>query len=80
MMTYFPRMQKEIWTPQQLTNTEKSGLCEYSEMTFNWISALNELPITGILLFALVIVLFIGGCFWRMSYGKRDERRDSHKG
>ena len=48
-------------------------------MTFNWLPALNSVPIMGILLFALVIALFIGGFLWRISYGGRDEHRDSHK-
>jgi hypothetical protein len=48
-------------------------------MTFNWLPALNSVPVMGIFLFALVIALFIGGFLWRMSYGRRDEHRDSHK-
>lgn len=48
-------------------------------MTFNWLPASNSVSVMGILLFSLVIVLFVGGCLWRMSYGRRDKRRDSHK-
>lgn len=69
----------EIWTPKPLMNTEKPRLRECNEMTFNWLPALNSVPVMGIFLFALVIALFIGGFLWRMSYGRRDEHRDSHK-
>lgn len=48
-------------------------------MTFNWLPASNSVSVTEIILFSLVIALFVGGFLWRMSYGKRDERRDGHK-
>jgi hypothetical protein len=39
---------------------------------------LYSLPITGILV-VLIIVLFLGSCIWRMSYGSRDKRRDHRR-